>query len=226
LLYSIEEGEFHWPAHVETLFQRQGENEYLSFRRVGRHWIAFEEYDGYHVTTPFLYEWHDGRTELRNPMEAGRSRSVVDLDEPDAFERMCRPLRRYANPYARPDSYPDEEPFFTYRYVEPFGLGRQAGGHSSFFLQRCGSRGRRHLAGSKRVVGITRRVAYWTDGYKLNVLVLRSARLLVYDFSEGRPAESAGFSIAGTAKRLYVEVGESGETVTTLPGYVLRTPRR
>src|SRR5215212_7334885 len=71
LLYSLERGEFHWPVEVAMLLRQQGEeNFYVTFRDAGRHWIAFEESDGYHVTTPYLYEWHDGRTELRNPKEA------------------------------------------------------------------------------------------------------------------------------------------------------------
>jgi hypothetical protein len=220
-LYSIDQAEFHWPARVETLLGRQGEYG-LSFSDVGRHWIAYETYDGYHVTTDYLYEWHTGVSEDRDDKETSRQRRVIDLDEHDALTKLCRPLHLDSNPGYLPGD-PEDPPNFDYAYVYPFGLG-ELGGYDAapVYLQRCGSQKQLRLTESTYVSGLTRRVAYWTEELTLHILILRSGRKLVYDFSS-RPPDSSGISAVGTTRRLYVTTGSSDDETTS---YVLRTPRR
>jgi hypothetical protein len=213
LLYSIATRAFHWPAGIDRVTERQGTSHAsctrITFAGVGRHGIFYviTYADG---PRGELLDWRRG--EARGvPQDA---RTIVDLDVPGLRRTLCDPLRRAPN-----RDYDPLEPVFGPPYnrqhlVEPFSIREGDGGAIS--LQRCGSRKRRPLARRFYTVGLTRRVAYWTDGYELGLVVLRSGRGLIYRF-DGSPVRAVA-----TNQRVYATVPDDPGPKT----YVIKLPLR
>jgi hypothetical protein len=231
LLYSIRLRRFHWPAHVQTLLGYQGTSDGHGgcfshhYSAIGRHWIGYQiQGKG---TERFAFEWHDGRSVRQAAVESGRR--VIDLHERDLVAPLCRPLNRTPDPGHGGGPY-DDAPWLAYDIARPFALHYRSGivASSRLYLERCGSSKRKLLSTSAYDYGLTRRVAYWSIGYRLHVLYPRSGRRIVYDFQHGRADPPEAFQrtmldVADTTSRLYVTINPPGEAPRA---YVVAVRRR
>lgn len=112
--------------------------EYLSFQRVGRNWLA-GRVQGYHYQRPVFMNWRTGET-----ADPAGPRSFEDLDRPGLKRRLCKPLRRRVQ--SSDSAYDD----FADRYLpatleRPFALLEFYDAEQRTYrgeLRRCGTRAR------------------------------------------------------------------------------------
>jgi hypothetical protein len=155
---------------------------YTEFKAVGRHWFHVIV-SGYHYSD--ISSWVRITTgESRSSNQRNEPGEVEDLDSPDLYRPLCKPLQREANPLygtgSDDNSYDRQLP---YDYEAPYGA-HVIGSGRQVLLDRCGS-------DDQRVIGTGTLDLQLADGW-----VTWSKGRRVRGF---RPADSRRFDWHGLA---------------------------
>lgn len=147
----------------------------VTLTRVGARWI---EGGGIgHDPFPLWIDWRSGS--YASPRALDSPRVVPDLNRSSLHARLCRGMRRRADPSA--DTLPN--PFLPFLYERPYGVqvGSVRGDRGRMVVRRCEHRRAVTLQGSADA-SLSDGLLTWTRGSRVLAYGVRSGRLATWRF--------------------------------------------